>query len=430
VTRLAVDVGAEVVKVAIIDGGPRPVVLTQPTGTRSRRDALAAALSGASLTRHTPVTVTVPDSWLEGTAEGGRRQEEARHVAEDELGLSAVTWAGQLAAVAALAASQDKSAEPCTYLVCDIGGRGVRAAACEVSGHTVRQQAVRVAGGGGWRGFDAAVRSALGDSTAVGPAATRPAHAEWVDPERTITRGAVGRPSGPQGPGGLPDDWHLAAMEQDRRARIVLDRALDDPAFRDARAYRLGSLHELTAGQVIDCFEPTALRLRECAGSVLNGRDARVAVLTGGLAWLPLAARLLRDLTGAEPVILGADAAARGALLLADEPGIAPEHQPQVSLPMSQIRYGLLAETSRPLPWTWSFAPEDEPFRIEEPRLTLDIGGRRVDLPVPGLANGAYQIGVRPGWSGAGVLVVRASSSHGGIPPGDAVHVLSLDIPA
>jgi hypothetical protein len=343
-----------------------------------------------------------------------------------------VTWVGQLAAVAALAASQDKSAEPCTYLVCDIGGRGVRAAACEVTGHTVRQQAVRVAGGGGWRSFDAEVRSALGGGTAVGPAATKPGSAEWADPERTITRGAAGRPSGPQGPAGLPDDWHLAAMEQDRRARTVLDRALGDPAFRDARAYRLGSLHELTAGQVIDCFEPTALRLRECAGSVLNGRDARVAVLTGGLAWLPLAARLLRDLTGAEPVILGADAAARGALLLADEPGIAHEDQPQppVSLPMNQIRYGLLAETSRPLPWTWSFAPEDEPFRIEEPRLTVDISGRRVDLPVPGLATGSYQIGVRPGWSGAGVLVVRATSGHGGIPPGDAVHVLSLDIPA
>jgi hypothetical protein len=451
-TRLAVDLGAEVTKVAIARDGSPPVVLTQRTGSRSRREALAAALSLASsslasgaaasgdpvgtraaggegsapLTAFTPVTLAVPDSWLDGTASGGRRQEDVRHLAEDELGLRAVTWAGQLAAAAAVTASQGEPAEPGTYLVCDIGGRGVRAASCEVTGRAVRQRAVRVAVGGGWRDFDAAVRLALG-----GGAETEPAVAQRADPEQTVARPAIGRPERPGGPAGLPGDWHSAAERQDRRAKVVLARALADPAFRDARAYTLGSFHELTAGQVIDCFEPAARRLRECATAVLSGHKPRVTVLTGGLAWLPLAAGLLRDMTGTDPVILGADAAARGALLLAGEPDIGLAHkQHPVSLPMNQVRDGMLAEASQPLPWTWSFPPGGESFQIEEPLLTLDISGQRVTLPVPGLASGRYRIGVRPGWSGDGVLVVRASPGYGVTLPSADVHVLPLDIPA
>jgi hypothetical protein len=437
VTRLAVDLGAEVTKIAVASGGPEPVVLTRQTATRSRREALAAALTLATCpgTPATPVTLAVPDHWLDGTAEGGRRQEDMRRIAEDELGLREVSWAGHLAAAAAVAASQREFAEPGAYLVCDIGGRGVRAAICEVTGQAVRQRAVRVATGGGWRDFDAAVRAVLGGGTAAGRATAKPAASGWTDPEQTIIREAISRHSGSSGPLGLAEDWHLAAMEQDRRARMVLDRAMGDPGFSDARAYTLGAFqeHELTAGQVIDCFGPTAQRVRECAEAVLDGGKPRVAVLTGGLAWLPLAVAVLRDVAGAEPVILGVDAAARGALLLASarDGGQADGPRtrlPPVSLPMNEVRDGVLAEASLPLPWTWSFGPEgDGPLLITEQRLTLDIDGRRITLPAPGLASGPYRIGLRPGWSGTGALVLRASPPCAGTVARDDVHVLPLE---
>jgi hypothetical protein len=302
----------------------------------------------------------------------------------------------------------------------------VRAAACEVTGRAVRQRAVRLATDGGWRDFDAGVRAAFG-GTATGQAATRPAAAG-----QTITGDTVVRFSLSSGLPGLPADWHLTAMEQDRRARMVLDRAMGDPGYRDALVYTLDSSHKLTAGQVIDCFGLTAQRLRECAGSVLDGARPRVAVLTGGLAWLPLAAQALGDVAGVEPVVLGADAAARGALLLASArdsgpPDGPPARLPAVSLPMNEVRDGELAETSVPLPWTWSFGPEDDgPLLITEQKLTLDIGGRRITLPAPGLAGGPYRIGLRPGWSGVGVLVLRASPGHGAVPRND-VHVLPLE---
>jgi hypothetical protein len=410
VSQLAVDLGTVVTKVAVANGGPEPTVLTQPARAQAawasastlgaRGDALAAALTlaGTAMPGTGPagsVTLAVPDQWLKGTAEGGRRQEELRHVAEDELGLRAVSWTGQLAAVAALTASQRGRADAGLYLVCDIGGRGVRAAACEVAGRSVRQRAVRAATSGGWQDFEAAVHATLG--------------------------GAVP---------GLAADWYLTAMEQDRRSRMVLDRAVGDPEFRDARAYTLGGFHELTAGQVIDCFGPTAQRVRECAGSVLAGEKPLVAVLTGGLAWLPLAARVLREVAGTEPVILGPDAAARGALLLATGPPGEPEDLglPPVSLPVNEVRDGLLAEASLPLPWTGSFAPEgDGSLVITEQSLTLDIGGRRVTLPVPGLVAGSYRIGARPGWSGTGLLVLRANPPRGGTVPRDDVHVVPLE---
>jgi hypothetical protein len=112
------------------------------------------------------------------------------------------------------------------------------------------------------------------------------------------------------------------------------------------------------------------------------------------------------------------DAAVTGALLLSPRPSDAPAGLPDVSLPMNEVRDGLLTEVSQPVPWTRPFAGHG-PLQVSEPRVTVDVGGRRAIMPAPGLAAGWYRIGVRPAWAGTGVLILRGAS-------GD-IHVLPLD---
>jgi hypothetical protein len=413
--RVAVDAGSLVTKVAVADrpSGPsvaEPRLHTEAAGPDRERAALAAALAvalpGAQQARATPaggdgiqLSLVVPDAWLDGTAEGARRQEALRHLAEDQLSLTEVCWAGQLAAVAALAASQRGFAEPGRYLICDIGGNGVRVAACEVTSRTILPLAVRDVPGGGWLDFDAAVRTTLEADSDPGLAT-----------------------------------WYRSAEDQHRRATLVFDRARNAPEFLDARAYSLigvGGAYELTAGQAVRCFASTADRIRAGSSAVLGGAAPTVAVLTGGLAWFPQAHQVLAEAAGRSPDVLGPEAAVLGAMLLAGgEARLAPHGLPPVTLPAHRISGGRLEEISLPLPWTDSFAsPDCEPMVLEDPELTLDIGSRRVTLPVPGLTRGHYRIGVRPSWSGTGVVVLRARRTPQDRPdPSHDVHVLPLDL--
>jgi hypothetical protein len=386
ITRVAVDAGSLVTKVVSGRSEPPDEELALDTelhaavtGRGREGAALDAALATARESRvgsdgDIAVTVPVPDAWLDGSAEGALRYEAIRHLAEDQLGLTRVSWAGQLASVAVLAASQRGFAAPGRYLICDAGGSGVRVAACDVSGRTVRTLAVHDAPGGGWADFDAAIRTALN----------------------------AGRDPG-------LDEWYRSAAEQDRRARMVFDRARTAADFRDARVYSVGG-YELTAGQAADCFAPTADRIRAGAAAVLGAGAPSVAVLTGGLAWFPLTQQAVTDASGATPVVLGPEAAAAGALLLASgRAELAPHGLPAVAVPGHRITDGLLEEESLPLPWTDSFTSLDGgPLVLAEPALTLDIGGRQVRLAVPGLVSGPYRVGVRPAWSGTGVVVLRA----------------------
>jgi len=169
--------------------------------------------------------------------------------------------------------------------------------------------------------------------------------------------------------------------------------------------------------------------------AVLNGAVPAVTVLTGGLAWFPQAHRVMAEAGGSPPDVLGPEAAVLGTLLLAaGQAQFAPHGLPPVTLPSHRIRDGLLEETSLPLPWTDSFAPRDgEPLVLENPELILDIGRRRVTLPVPGLTCGQYRVGVRPSWSGTGVVVLRAEYANRTAGPDRAdprrdVHVLPLDL--
>lgn len=399
--RVAVDIGSRLAKI-ITAGGPdgRDPVRLHPVGPGSYRAVLReVAATGPE------VCLAVPDSWLNGSEAGAREQEALRQIAQDELLLAPLRWAGQLAAVAALAASREAvpgGRHPGRYLVCDAGAAGIRVALCEVSAvpggkYAVRHVGVHDVPGGGWLDFDDAVRTELGAG---------------ADP-------------------GL-GNWHEQAMAQAQRARMVFDRAKSAPDFLAARIYTLagaGTSYELTAAQAAKCFAPTAGLIKAgvaavlassgeaSAGEASAGKDgaskdgALTTVLTGGLAWFPLAAATLTEAAGCTPRILRPEAAARGALLLADDQaGLSGCGLPPVSVPMHEVKDGLLAEVSVPLPWTTSFGQADQPLYIDDAELTLDIGASRVTVPLPGLAAGPYRTAARPSWAGGGVLVLRAAA--------------------
>lgn len=417
--RVAVDIGTQFAKIITV-AGPGDVgrVRVRPVGPGGSRAVLTELAATGS-----EVCLAVPDAWLNGGEAGARKQETLRRIAEDELGLTRVRWAGQLAAVAALAASRGAVADEPTpgseqatsrpaaggYLVCDVGAVGVRVARCEVSvtpgsGYAVRQVVVHVVQGGGWRDMNTAVRSVLGAD---------------ADPGLTT--------------------WYEQAVSQGKRARLVFDRAKAAPDFRSARAYALagtGTSYELTAGQATECFAPTADRIKAGVTAVLAGADKSLTtILTGGLAWFPLAAVTLAELTGSAPLILRPEAAARGALLIADDQAaLGGCGLPSVSVPMHEVRDGLLEEVSMPLPWTASFATaggEGELFYIDNAELPLDIGASRVTVPLSEVAPGPYRAAVRPSWTGGGVLVLRADQRQdtvtgAGAAPDPGVHVMSL----
>lgn len=408
VILVAADAGSLVTKVAVSDGmsGPstrEPLLRTRAAGPDRDRAALDAALDAAhengTSRAAIQLSLVVPDSWLDGSAEGARRQEVLRYLAEDQMGLTLVSWAGQLAAVAAVAASRRGFADPGRYLVCDIGGHGVRVAACEVTGRTVRPLAVHDARGGGWLDFDAAIRTTLDSGSDPGLAT-----------------------------------WYQSAVEQDRRATLVFERARTAPEFLDARAYSLAGAvgsYELSAGQAVDCFAATADRIRTGSAAVMGGAAPAVVVLTGGLAWFPAARQAVAEETRRVPDVLGPEAAVLGALLLASgHAQLAPHGLPPVTLPAHRIRDGLLEEIRVPLPWTDSFTQADgEPLLLEGPELTLDIGSRRVTLQAPDLTRDEYWIGVRPSWSGTGVVVLRPRRAPSDPPDSSRdVHVLPLDL--
>jgi hypothetical protein len=426
--RVGLDAGSQLVKVAVDRGTGADVassLLVAQPGRPSGPLAQAVAIGRGG----TPMPVTtgpgstipagrrdvepclaVPDCWLDGSVAGGRNLEALRRAATEDLGLTRVGWAGQLAAVTALAAAD--RAQPGTsppmpsagpgarrtfaagrYLACDVGALGVRVACCEVTPTGIRQLAVHDAPGGGERDFDASIRTAIGGADDPGLA-----------------------------------EWYKEALGQGRRARLVFERAKDDPHYLAARVYALLGAddgYELTAAQAAACFSATADRIRAGVAAVLGGVVPDAVTLSGGLAWFPLAADVLAEAAGMAPTVMGLDAAARGALLLADDQaGLGGRAAPAVSLPMHQVRDGLLEEVSVPLPLTTSFGSGDEPIDLAGPELTLDVGARRLQLPLPRLAEGPYLAAVSPSWSGTAALVLRADRLAQSAPgwPAPAAH--------
>jgi hypothetical protein len=341
------------------------------------------------------ICFAVPDAWLDGSEAGARRLEEMRRLAEEKLGWTAVGWVGQLTAVAALAAatSRDKLPAHGRFLACDLGHQGVRVALCEVTDRVVRPVATRSAAAGGWRDFDAAVQALL---RADG----------HVQPHR----------------------WSAAAPEQAARARFVLIEEAGNPDFAETAVYRVdagGRRHHLTVRQLTDCFAPTEQRLRTGIAAVLGNTRPDVAAVTGGLAWFPLAARVIADQAGVDPEIIGPEAAAHGALLLSrGDLRLAWPDLPIVRLPVHQVVAGLLEDARLTLPWTASFADLGaDPLILDQPELILEVGGELRAARFPGLVPGPYRIGLRRASAGRGLLLLRADDAAAD----QATHICSLD---
>lgn len=381
--NVGIDVGTRVIKMAT-----EQTVTARPSPAEDPRAAIRAVLANAGPPRD-GLCIALPDVALSGKASATRLREDLRHECEDVSGTVPVTWTGQLAAVAAFAA-RDREADG-THLVCDLGGAGVRAGLFSVTGGTVTLKSVRAAEGSGWDDFDAALR------------ATLPGH-------------------GPR----LPTDWPRQAAAQGRRPGLVLNDAVTAPEnFGAARAYRISGPDgdvSLTAAQVITGFAPVLRHLRAVIEQVLEEGDPDQVTLTGGLGWLPLAARAVSDITGAEPEVAGPATAARGALLFAlGQARLAsPDPCPLVTVPAHRVHEGLLEEVSVSVPWTESFAPlPGGDLTIDAAHLDLTIDGRPHVAPLPGLVPGPHRIGARPAWPGPGALVIRASA-------GGLVHVVPL----
>jgi hypothetical protein len=374
---LAVDLGTLTIKIATASGVTTVPAPDGPAG------GIRAALATAG--PHGGLCIALPEMWLGEEVSGASLQEDVRHECEDVAGTGPVTWTGQLAAVAALTAKQRG---PGRYLVCDVGGSGVRAGMFGVSDGTVEVVATDAADGGGWRDFDAAIRSRI--------------------------------------PAELPGTWYEQAARQGPRAGMVLEDAAASPEeFGGTRVYRIsgpGGDIDLTAKHVIDSFAPTLRRMRAVVEPVTGAGQPEAVVLTGGLGWLPLTVRALAESAGASPLMADLDAAARGALLFASrEVRLAPPAGcPAVTLPTHRIHAGLLEEVSVTLPWTAPFAAvPDGALIIDRDELELTVAAQTRTAQLPGLVPGPHRAGVRPTWPGSGVLVVRPVN-------GESVHVVPL----
>jgi hypothetical protein len=392
---LALDAGAITIKLAWATSGNKPQFGTWNTLPTGQRASLSRALIGSGLAGHARhACLAVPDSWLDGGVAGAHSLEALRQVVEVELGLADITWVGQLTAVTGLAASRKGPRRSGRYLACDIGANGLRVIACEVTERSVMPLAVADSAGDGW--LD------IGDAAM----AMMPADA-----------------------GITAEHWFQSMEGQRERAEAVFEAAAADTAFRDARAYRVTGASgtcDLSAGQVMESFAPTADRLRADATSVLAGASPIATVLTGGLTrWFPLAAQVLQAATAMAPTVLGPESAAHGALLIAQgavQPP--PVSMPPVSLAMHQVIDGLLTDVTVPLPWTAPFAELDGgPLSLTGPELIIEVAGRRRMVPLTGVAPGLYRVGVRPTLRGSGLLILRSTSPVAG----EAVHIHMLD---
>jgi hypothetical protein len=391
--HVGVDIGEITVKTS---AGAECTEIPAPGGDPG--EAIRAALASGAVAK-AQACVAVRDQWLSADPADAVRLEEMRHEGRTTtVRAGGLAWTGQLAASCAFAASLAPEPAQRRYLVCDVGGTGVRAGLFTASAAVVRVEALHAERGGGWRDFDSAVRAAL--------------------PSAEAAR--------------LPPDWYKqATATAERRARA-------DQVFRNAAAgaeddletsaYRITVADDripLTAGTLIGAFEATRQRLAAAVAAVLHGGAApdRV-VLVGGLGWLPLAAHTAVQAgnPAGAPAVLGTEAAARGALLFAL--GAArlapPEGLQPVAVPAHRFRNGLLEGISVDLLWTEPFAAvPDGPLQIDRGELQVLVDGQARTARLPGLARGRYLIGLRPTWPGPGLLVVRPAD-------GGAAHLVPL----
>jgi len=375
--QTAMDIGTRVLRIASAEG-VRPIPVYERSAAEAARVAASAVGGQGSL------CAAVPDGWLSGDKAGAEQLEKVRHACEDVARTGQVRWIGQLAAVCAHAVAM---LGPGRYLVCDVGASGVRAGVFSVVGTTMQVEGARAEAGGA-----------------------------------------------------LPATWYEQAAAANRaRACAALQAALTsgDAEDLDATVYRVpgpGDDIIVTAGVVIDAFEPTGRRLRAVISGAGGSTAADRIVVGGGLGWLPLVARAAATAVGAESAdgesmpgqditVAAPDAAARGALSVAGgevtlKPPVGLE---EVKMSVRRIRDGLLEEVSVTLPWSEPFASfPGGVLTVDSEELEVTVGGQPRVARLDGLVPGPYLVGLRPTWPGPGVLVVRPASG------GRAPHVLPL----
>ncbi|TDD89838.1 hypothetical protein [Actinomadura rubrisoli] len=383
---VALDAGSATTRLALGGPGVPPVVEARPTPDGDLAVFLSKLLEAGRARAPGAIagmTVTVPEAWQDGTAEGVRAYERLRRTVLEELGWPRVTWLGQAGCVAAEAvAGRPRPGGP--VLVCDLGARTVGAALCAAGGRSLRVASVAVAerDQGAGLAFDAAV------------AAAAP-----VDGFEALFAGARAR--------------------HGRRAAVVLPRAWTHPRYREAPVYRVGDT-DITAGTLIDAFGATAAALKDVVSRVLDGSGSPAAVAVAGkFGVFPLVGRMLTDeLAPPEPpMVLGPAAAVRGALrIAAGEIEVAPPDRPAVTLPLHRVRHGLLEVRDVPLDPSTDYASQDGyPVLVEVPAEGPAPFGVRVDgldVPVrpPDLPPGSYRVGLRPSHTGPGVLVLAPTA--------------------
>ena len=378
-----VDLGTRAVKVAT-DGGAVQTLVAPAGGPAGSLRAALSAVGGQGV-----ICIAVPDAWLSGTVAGATAQEAVRHECAGELKCAQVLWAGQLAATAAYAAAAHGAGR---YLVCDLGWSGTRAGMFRAAGGTVLVEATHAEADGGWRTFDAEVRAGL-----------------------------------PQSPP-LPATWYEQVADRSQaRAAATLEGALGGiGGERAAAVYRVTGPDGdvvLTAGRLIDGFEPAKEPLEAAIATVHGPDEPDYVILAGGLGWLPLAARAAGTAAGAAALVAGPDAAARGALLLARGAAVLapPAERNPAAVPISQVRDGLLEQVNVPLPWTEPFAAfPGGPLMLDGEELAVSVAGHAKVARLRGLLPGPHLVGVRPAWPGPGVLVVRPATGGG------PVHIVPL----
>ena len=380
---VAVDAGTVMTRIAVARPGSEPAISSLPSARAGRgsfvADVLREAIGGLNGSAGR-ACVAVPDSWLDGDVGGAAAHEAMRHAVEYDIG-RAITWVGQMSAVAALAAEDPELAGSGECLVCDVGGTGVRAGLFDISGRIVRPICVAGSDGGGWADLDAAIRSAPG-----------------MDADE------------------LPADWFASARHQ--RAGLLLKQAKADPGYRDAPVYSFpgrDGVRDVTAGWLLDHFEPAVKRIRALIADVVGQHSPATAVLAGGMATFPPVAEVVADGAGVAPAVLGADAAVRGALSVASGTVTLQEILlPPVSLPAHEVRGGLLVERRLPLPWP--APPEGDaevPLVLADQALTVDVDGALQTVHLPDFAPGPYRIRIRPGGHGRALLVLRPDFGAG-----------------
>jgi hypothetical protein len=189
----------------------------------------------------------------------------------------------------------------------------------------------------------------------------------------------------------------------------------------------------LTAGQVLECFQPVAARLNGMITAVVRrhaaAAEVRTVALAGGLAGFPLTApTALAALDRARPpevAVLEPAAVAVGAAAVGDGVVQVGERAATIGMPVHQVRDGLLSgdrlvlnRSGMPLPI--DVDREGAPLVIEVGDLQPPSGAPlvlhveragiwqravvRPDRPVP---PGRYVVGLWPSVGSLGALVLR-----------------------